>query len=94
MISISSKPMMDRQGWEESQLKLETMASTNHALVFLKPHAVSDKAEGFVRGYFGSKSIAIDCCFDIVAEDIDKRQLIDAHYGALAQRAMHIAPGD
>ena len=70
------------------------MASTNHALVFLKPHAVSDKAEGFVRGYLGSKNIAIDCCFDIVSEDIDKRQLIDAHYGGLAQRAMHIAPAD
>lgn len=67
-------------------------AATNTALVFLKPHAVTPRAVSLVK----AKLVAAGCFvvreLVVGAADIDRLQLIDAHYGTLAQLAMATDP--
>lgn len=70
------------------------MVETNAAFVFIKPHAVADKVKSLVRDRFKTESIEIKSEGPIAAEKIDKDQLIDTHYGAIAARAMRQKPTD
>eukprot|EP00397_Hematodinium_sp_SG-2012_P012066 GEMP01012224.1.p1 GENE.GEMP01012224.1~~GEMP01012224.1.p1 ORF type:complete len:349 (+),score=84.25 GEMP01012224.1:124-1170(+) len=64
----------------------------NTAFVFLKPHAVTDKAKEEVTTFFESKNIKITKEGSIPAEQIDKKKLIDQHYYAIASKATLLKP--
>lgn len=59
----------------------------NSAFVFIKPHAVTDKVQELVRAQLAKSGIIVKQSNRIAAEDIDKKGLIDKHYGAIASRA-------
>jgi len=64
----------------------------NSAFVFLKPLAVTDKMKELVQKTFEEKSIKVVKEGKIDAEDIDKKQLIDKHYYAIASKATLVTP--
>jgi len=64
----------------------------NSAFVFLKPLAVTDKMKELVLKTFEEKSIKVVKEGKIDAEDIDKKQLIDKHYYAIASKATLVKP--
>jgi len=64
----------------------------NSAFVFLKPLAVTDKMKELVKKTFEEKSIKIVKEGRIDAADIDKKQLIDKHYYAIASKATLLTP--
>jgi len=69
-------------------------ALRNAALVFLKPHAANDACEAFLRGHLSAAGIEVGPTCVKAASEIDKRKLIDQHYGALAQLAMETQPSE
>merc|ERR1719191_2022967 len=68
------------------------MALLNSAFVFLKPAAVTDKMKELVKETFEKKGIKIEKEGSIDAKDIDKKQLIDKHYYAIASKATLLTP--
>ena len=64
----------------------------NSALVFVKPHANTKAVQDYVRDALGQKGITITSEFDISAEEIDKKRLIDKHYYAIASKATILKP--
>jgi nucleoside diphosphate kinase len=64
----------------------------NSAFVFLKPAAVTDKMKEMVQKTFEEKSIKVVKEGSIAAADIDKKQLIDKHYYAIASKATLLTP--
>jgi len=64
----------------------------NMAFVFLKPLAVTEKMKELVKETFEKKSIKIIKEGAIEAADIDKKQLIDKHYYAIASKATLLTP--
>merc|ERR1719191_2424874 len=68
------------------------MALLNSAFVFLKPAAVTDKMKELVKETFEKKGIKIVKEGQIDAETIDKKQLIDKHYYAIASKATLLTP--
>lgn len=66
----------------------------NSAFVFLKPHAVTDKTKELAKKTFEEKKITIIKEDEIKAEDIDKKQLVDKHYYAIASKATLMKPAD
>jgi len=64
----------------------------NIAFVFLKPTAVTDKMKELVKKTFEEKSIKVVKEGSIAAADIDKKQLIDKHYYAIASKATLLTP--
>merc|ERR1719262_2161128 len=64
----------------------------NSAFVFLKPAAVTDKMKELVTKTFEDKGIKILKEGSIEAADIDKKQLIDKHYYAIASKATLLTP--
>ncbi|CAK0899561.1 unnamed protein product, partial [Prorocentrum cordatum] len=67
---------------------------TNSAVVFVKPHALNESVQGLVRRKLEDCGISILHSGRIDAETIDEKGLIDTHYGAIAARAMRLAPAD
>jgi hypothetical protein len=59
----------------------------NHAFIFIKPHAVTDKVKDLVAETLKAKDMEIKKEGSIEAEEIDKRMLIDKHYYAIAAKA-------
>jgi hypothetical protein len=66
--------------------------TTNTALVFLKPHAVTPEAISLTKAKLEAADCVVEREFQVDAKDIDQLQLIDAHYGTLAQLAMSTDP--
>jgi len=64
----------------------------NTAFVFLKPLAVTDAMKALVKKTFADKGISIEKEGLIEAADIDKKQLIDKHYYAIASKATLLTP--
>jgi nucleoside diphosphate kinase len=64
----------------------------NSAFVFLKPAAVTDKMKDLVKDTFEKKGIKILKEGSIAAADIDKKQLVDKHYYAIASKATLLTP--
>jgi nucleoside diphosphate kinase len=64
----------------------------NVAFVFLKPLAVTEKMKEMVKDTFEKKGIKILKEGAIEAADIDKKQLIDKHYYAIASKATLLTP--
>ena len=66
----------------------------NRAFVFIKPHAVTDAVAGFLEFKLLTSEVAITGQGEIDAKTIDEQKLIDTHYGAIASKAMDVAPSD
>jgi len=66
----------------------------NHAFVFIKPHAVTDKVKDLVKETFEKKGITVKKEGSIEAEEIDKRMLVDKHYYAIASKATLKKPSE
>jgi nucleoside diphosphate kinase len=66
--------------------------SKNTAFVFLKPAAVTDKMKELVKKTFEDKGLKVLKEGSIEAADIDKKQLVDKHYYAIASKATLLTP--
>jgi hypothetical protein len=66
----------------------------NAAFVFIKPHANTEAVRALVKEKFAGKGIRIVAEGQIEAETIDKEQLIDQHYYAIASKATLVKPKD
>jgi len=64
----------------------------NSAFVFVKPHAVTEKANTLVREGLKAKGLKILSEGDIASEVIDEKKLIDQHYYAIASKATILKP--
>ncbi|CAE8644215.1 unnamed protein product, partial [Polarella glacialis] len=64
------------------------------AFVFIKPHAVYDKVKDLVKEKLAEHGITIKSEGQIKAETIDKKKLIDVHYGAIAAKAVSMKPSE
>jgi nucleoside diphosphate kinase len=77
------------QVWEKA-----SDASRNSAIVFIKPHAVNIPVHDLVQNTLKKRGVSIVSSGRIDAETIDRKGLIDIHYGAIAARALKIRPCD
>jgi nucleoside diphosphate kinase len=68
------------------------MAPKNMAFVFVKPAAVTDKMKELVKETLEKKGLKILKEGSIEAEQIDKKQLVDKHYYAIASKATLLTP--
>ena len=64
----------------------------NSAFVFVKPHAVTSSTNQMVREGLAVKRLKITAEGDLTSEIIDKKQLIDQHYYAIASKATILKP--
>jgi len=64
----------------------------NIAFCFLKPAAVTDKMKEMAKETFEKKGLQVVKEGSIEAADIDKKQLIDKHYYAIASKATLVTP--
>jgi len=72
----------------------ERPAGKMQAYVFLKPHAVTDKAKALVSKKFGEAGISITKEGSLGAAEIEKNKLIDNHYYAIANKASLSKPAE
>eukprot|EP00927_Polykrikos_kofoidii_P021605 TRINITY_DN2039_c0_g1_i1.p1 TRINITY_DN2039_c0_g1~~TRINITY_DN2039_c0_g1_i1.p1 ORF type:complete len:408 (+),score=77.47 TRINITY_DN2039_c0_g1_i1:52-1224(+) len=75
-----------------ADLEVAAGAGTHTAFVFIKPHAVCEKVKDLARDTFKKQGISVVSEGTILAETIDKQQLIDTHYGAIAAKAVKLKP--
>lgn len=71
---------------------IDAAVATNSAFVFIKPHAVTDQVKALLNAEMAKMGITITSQGMIDAEAIDAKQLIDTHYGAIANRAVKQKP--
>ena len=64
----------------------------NTAIVFIKPHAVTQATITLVKEHLTAAGITITSEAAISSEEIEAKGLIDAHYGTLAELAMSTDP--
>merc|ERR1719262_1115653 len=64
----------------------------NSAFVFLKPAAVTDKMKELMTVTFEKKGLKVLKEGEIKADVIDKKQLVDKHYYAIASKATLLTP--
>jgi len=77
-----------------ADLEVSHACKTHTAFTFVKPHAVSDSAINYVRDHFAANGISCVSQGRITAEEIDQHQLIDRHYGAIADKALRLQPAE
>jgi nucleoside diphosphate kinase len=78
-----------------SKLKaISEMNLMNQAFVFIKPHAVTEKAKKLAADGLRSKKISILAEGSISGESIDEKKLIDQHYYAIASKATILKPSE
>jgi diadenosine tetraphosphate (Ap4A) HIT family hydrolase/nucleoside diphosphate kinase len=65
---------------------------SNQAFLFIKPEAVTDKVKELVEKTLSDKGIRIVKKGELKSEVIDKKQLIDNHYYAIASKATILKP--
>jgi len=66
----------------------------NQAFVFVKPHAVTEKAVALVKEGFAAKGITVVEEGVLTGPVIDEKKLIDNHYYAIANKASLTLPKD
>lgn len=69
-------------------------APKNAAFVFVKPHAVTPKAEQLVREGLEARGCKILSEGNLSSEEIDAKKLIDQHYYAIASKATILKPSE
>jgi hypothetical protein len=67
-------------------------AVSNMAIIFVKPHARGDPVMALVENRLAEEGINIVHKDEIGYDTIDKHQLIDKHYGAIAAKATILKP--
>jgi len=67
-------------------------STVNQAFVFVKPHAVTDKVLGLVSEGLAKAGIKITAEGSLTHDEIDRKSLIDNHYGAIASKATQLKP--
>jgi len=67
---------------------------TNSAFVFVKPAAVTPQTCQLVEKTFADMGITVTGSGKLDARTIDKEQLIDTHYGAIASKAVKLKPSE
>jgi len=72
--------------------KLNQSPPKNAAYVFVKPHAVTPAVNQMVREGLAAKGLKITGEGELTSEVIDKKQLIDQHYYAIASKATILKP--
>jgi len=90
-VACPSGPCLGKPVEDSGQFKVEV--ASNRAFVFIKPQAINDKVRALVLQKFGDAGITTKMEGVIEAEEIDKKQSIDKHYGAIAAKAMKQKPG-
>lgn len=64
----------------------------NSAFVFIKPHALTEKTQELVKETFEKQHLTVKKEGRLEAEVIDKKQLVDKHYYAIASKATLLTP--
>jgi hypothetical protein len=72
--------------------EIEASAGKQAAFVFIKPHAVNEKVKYLMNLKLRASGMTIVSEGEIKAEEIDEKQLIDTHYGAIAAKAVKLTP--
>mmetsp|Transcript_11388 Transcript_11388/g.34329 ORF Transcript_11388/g.34329 Transcript_11388/m.34329 type:complete len:530 (-) Transcript_11388:60-1649(-) len=75
-----------------AELEVHRARECHSAFVFIKPHAVCDRVKELVKAKLAAANITVLDEGSIPAEDIDSKQLIDTHYGAIAAKAVKQKP--
>jgi nucleoside diphosphate kinase len=88
-ITQKNKQAVDKR---VAALELGEAKRTSAAFVFIKPHAVTDEVKALVTKQLKEAGITVVSQGTIPAERIDKAQLIDIHYGAIAAKAVKQKP--
>lgn len=90
----ADSPRVDIAQLERRVAELEVAAggATHSAFVFIKPHAVCENVKELAKSTFAQRGITVVSEGTIPAETIDKQQLIDTHYGAIAAKAVKLKP--
>mmetsp|Transcript_25955 Transcript_25955/g.46919 ORF Transcript_25955/g.46919 Transcript_25955/m.46919 type:complete len:319 (+) Transcript_25955:95-1051(+) len=70
----------------------DTGVLKNSAFVFVKPHAQTAAVRDLVKSKLTESKIKILSEGEILAKDIDEKQLIDKHYYAIASKATLMTP--
>ncbi|CAK9087009.1 unnamed protein product [Durusdinium trenchii] len=73
---------------------IEAGGKTHTAFVFVKPHAVYEKVKTMVKEKLTAEGMTIKSEGQIKSTIIDKKKLIDTHYGAIAAKAVTLKPKD
>jgi nucleoside diphosphate kinase len=66
----------------------------NRALVFIKPHAVTNGAVDFIRQFLEESGIALSPKTVKTAEEIHEQGIVDRHYFAIAHTAVFRPPSE
>eukprot|EP00440_Ansanella_granifera_P016125 gb/GFBE01017515.1/.p1 GENE.gb/GFBE01017515.1/~~gb/GFBE01017515.1/.p1 ORF type:complete len:421 (+),score=131.88 gb/GFBE01017515.1/:1-1263(+) len=75
-------------------LEVANANKTHGAFVFVKPHACTEETLNLVKEQLSVNGIYVLSEGFIAAEDIDAKGLIDAHYGAIASKAVKQKPAE
>ena len=73
-------------------LEVKAAKAESSAFVFIKPHAVTEPVKELVKKKLGEAGISIAAEGEITGPVIDKKMLIDTHYGAIAEKAVKLKP--
>lgn len=88
---MGNTPLKIPDGLDVSE---DVQQRANIALVFIKPHAVSDLTKAFVSKELKEKGLTTLYEGEMSAEDIESKGCIDKHYASIAKSAMDTTPGD
>ncbi len=66
----------------------------NTALVFIKPHAVTEEAVPFIEEFLGKGKILLLDKSIVDAEEIEREEIVDRHYFAIAHTAIYRTPAE
>ena len=72
----------------------EVQQRANVALIFIKPHAVSDLVKTFVSAEIKAAGLTMLHEGEMRGEDIESKGCIDKHYASIAKSAVETNPGD
>ncbi|CAK9087008.1 unnamed protein product [Durusdinium trenchii] len=89
-----TKIIMKTTGECLSAETIEAGGKTHTAFVFIKPHANNEKVQTLVKEKLTSEGLTIKSEGTIKSTVIDKKKLIDTHYGAIAAKAVTMKPKD
>jgi len=91
LVALRGDPALAKRVGE---LEVEAAEKTSSAFVFIKPHAVTEDVKALVKKELAAAGIVVKSEGAIPAETIDKQQLIDTHYGAIAAKAVKLSPSE
>lgn len=62
--------------------------------MFIKPHAVTDAVDELIKSTLNKEGITVVKEGQLGYDEIEKKMLIDTHYGAIASKAVKLSPKD